>query len=46
MDAGLQARLLRVLEDGRVRRLGDTRDVAVDVRVIASTHRDLERSCA
>jgi len=42
MDAGLQSRLLRVLEDGKVRRLGDTRDVAVDVRVIAATHRDLD----
>jgi len=42
MDPGLQARLLRVLEDGRVRRLGDTRDVEVDVRVLAATHQDLE----
>jgi two-component system nitrogen regulation response regulator NtrX len=44
MEPGLQSRLLRVLEDGKVRRLGDTREVAVDVRVIASTHRDLERA--
>ena len=44
MEPGLQARLLRVLEDGKVRRLGDTREVAVDVRVMASTHRDLERA--
>ena len=42
MEPGLQSRLLRVLEDGKVRRLGDTREVAVDVRVIAATHRDLE----
>jgi DNA-binding NtrC family response regulator len=42
MDLGLQSRLLRVLEDGRVRRLGETRDVTVDVRVIAATHRDLD----
>jgi two-component system nitrogen regulation response regulator NtrX len=41
MEPGLQARLLRVLEDGRVRRLGDTREVAVDVRVLAATHQDL-----
>ena len=42
MEPSLQARLLRVLEDGRVRRIGDTRDRAVDVRVIAATHTDLE----
>jgi DNA-binding NtrC family response regulator len=42
MDPGLQTRLLRVLEDGRVRRLGDTRDVEVDVRVMAATHQNLE----
>src|SRR4029079_10616843 len=32
---------LRVIEDGRVRRLGETSDRAVSVRVIAATHRDL-----
>jgi len=42
MDPGLQARLLRVLEDGKVRRLGDTREIAVDVRILAATHQDLE----
>ena len=41
MEPGLQARLLRVLEDGKVRRLGDTREIAVDVRVVAATHQDL-----
>jgi two-component system nitrogen regulation response regulator NtrX len=46
MEPALQARLLRVLEDGRVRRLGDAREVAVDVRVIAATHRDLEAATA
>ncbi|HXU29517.1 MAG TPA: sigma-54 dependent transcriptional regulator [Thermoanaerobaculia bacterium] len=43
LDLGLQGRLLRVLEDGRVRRLGEARDRAFDVRVIAATHRPLEQ---
>jgi DNA-binding NtrC family response regulator len=42
MDLQLQARLLRVLEDGRVRRIGETSDRAVNVRVFAATHRDLD----
>jgi transcriptional regulator with PAS, ATPase and Fis domain len=46
METTLQSRLLRVLEDGRVRRIGDTRDREVDVRVIAATHTDLERAIA
>jgi len=44
MELTVQSRLLRVLEDGRVRRIGETRDRQVDVRVIAATHRDLEDS--
>ncbi|HLX09193.1 MAG TPA: sigma-54 dependent transcriptional regulator [Thermoanaerobaculia bacterium] len=46
MDLGLQARLLRVLEDGRVRRVGENRDRQVDVRLIAATHQDLEMAAA
>ncbi|HEX8254531.1 MAG TPA: sigma-54 dependent transcriptional regulator [Thermoanaerobaculia bacterium] len=42
MNLELQSRLLRVLEEGKVRRLGDTQDRTVDVRVIAATNRDLE----
>jgi len=41
MEPGAQAALLRVLESGEVRRVGETRPVAVDVRVLASTNRDL-----
>ena len=40
MPIALQPKLLRVLEDGRVRRLGGARDVRFDVRVIAATNRN------
>lgn len=43
MDFGLQSRLLRVLEDGKVRRLGDTRERQVDVRVLAATNVDFNK---
>jgi two-component system nitrogen regulation response regulator NtrX len=42
MEPALQSRLLRVLEDGRVRRIGENTDRAVNVRVLAATHRDLD----
>jgi transcriptional regulator with GAF, ATPase, and Fis domain len=42
LDPQLQGKLLRVLQQGRVLAVGDDREVAVDVRVIAATNRDLD----
>jgi two-component system, NtrC family, response regulator AtoC len=42
LPLALQAKLLRVLEERRVRRLGATAEKEIDLRVVAATHRDLE----
>jgi DNA-binding NtrC family response regulator len=42
MPSGTQAKLLRVLEDSRVRRLGGKSEISVDVRVVAATNRNVE----
>jgi DNA-binding NtrC family response regulator len=42
MPLAMQAKLLRVLEEGEVERIGGTRPIAVDVRVVVATHRNLE----
>ncbi len=45
MSLDMQAKLLRVLQEGVVDPIGATKPVKVDVRVIAATHRDLEAEC-
>ncbi len=42
MPLAMQAKLLRVLEEGEVERIGGDKPVAVNVRVLVATHRDLE----
>jgi DNA-binding NtrC family response regulator len=41
MPLSLQAKILRALQDGEVRRVGENRAFAVDVRILCATHRDL-----
>jgi transcriptional regulator with PAS, ATPase and Fis domain len=46
LSAPLQAKLLRVLQEHAVRRLGDNDSVSIDVRIVAATHRDLKQRVA
>jgi DNA-binding NtrC family response regulator len=46
MPIDLQPKLLRVLEEPRVRPLGGSQEVAIDVRIVAATNRDLEQAVA
>ncbi len=43
MPLAIQAKLLRVLQERRVRPIGGANEVEIDVRVLSATHRDLER---
>src|SRR4030066_70301 len=44
MPPGLQAKLLRVLQDHTFERVGGTKPIRTDIRVIAATNRDLDRA--
>ncbi|HKM80763.1 MAG TPA: sigma-54 dependent transcriptional regulator [Candidatus Acidoferrum sp.] len=46
MDQTMQVKLYRVLQEGKVRPLGSTEELDVDVRVITATNRDLEKAIA
>ena len=44
MPVALQSKLLRILQDGKVRPVGSNKEQQVDVRIIAATHQDLEKA--
>ena len=46
MPIALQVKLLRAIQERRIRPIGATQDVAIDVRLISATHRDLEKAIA
>jgi DNA-binding NtrC family response regulator len=43
LSLGLQAKVLKAVEDHRIRRVGGTREIPIDVRVVAATNRDLRQ---
>ena len=46
LPADAQVKLLRVIEERQIERLGNPKPIRVDTRIIAATHRDLEQRCS
>jgi DNA-binding NtrC family response regulator len=44
LDVGLQAKLLRIIQEGEVERIGSEQTVNIDVRIVAASNKDLERA--
>lgn len=44
MDPSLQAKILRVLQERKIRPVGENRDIEINVRVLAATHKDLKKA--
>jgi DNA-binding NtrC family response regulator len=44
MEIGLQSKLLRFLQEGEIERVGGTRTIRLDVRIVAASNRDLEKA--
>lgn len=43
MPLGLQVKLLRVLQEKKIERIGEIKEIAVDIRIVAATHQDIEK---
>lgn len=46
LDRGVQAKLLRAIQEGEIERIGSAKAIKIDVRVIAATNKDLEQALA
>lgn len=44
MDLALQSKLLRVLQERKIKPVGENKDIDVDVRVVAATHKDIKKA--